>query len=517
VERPGSRRTLAVLVLSVALAACAGAPSSGILPPGTEPLPTAVATPGASPAATASEPTDPAAPPTDEPLTPVPTAAAPTSRPTDAPRPTVTPRPVKAHWDTLGFVAPFAVREVDAARLSGDRVLFLAHVEDGEGTSTPYASLWSPSTGKVREVRPLNTFRKEYVLLSLRDGRAMVVGGTNDRYQSYSSTWIFSAAGGGRWTKTGLLHQARSAPCAAVLRDGRVLVAGGYYHVKPDWGSVGAPITLAAARPTDPASGGPALDDVAPPYAGAAMATAELFDPKSGIWSKTGSMRWARAVCQAVTLRDGRVLVFGSGSPESGVSLPEAAFNTAELYDPATGRWSSAGRLPAGNEFGSGGSLVATSNGGAVLIGVGWWWKHQGEMTRSFRFWAGSSTWRQIGRTWEITYNPADGKPITITRGVRNLAGAAVAALPDGRVLVAGGGSVPIRRSDSEGWYDTVPVRDVLAYVPKTNRWQDLPRMRHERQSAAVVTLSDGSVIVAGGVGPDWKWLRSFARFTPAR
>jgi hypothetical protein len=108
--------------------------------------------------------------------------------------------------------------------------------------------------------------------------------------------------------------------------------------------------------------------------------------------------------------------------------------------------------------------------------------------------------------------------PVTVTRGVRNLAGAAAASLPDGRVLVAGGGSVPIRRSgDGESGYVTVPVRDALAYVPKTNRWRDLPRMRHERQYAAVVTLSDGSVIVAGGVGPDGTALRSFARFTPAR
>ena len=131
-----------------------------------------------------------------------------------------------------------------------------------------------------------------------------------------------------------------------MLRDGRALVAGGYFRVKPDWGSVGSPITLAVARPGSAPPSSPTLDDVAPPFVGAAMATAELFDPTTGTWSKTGSMRWARAGCRAVTLRNGRVLVFGAATGWESITMSERAFDTAELYDPETGRWSPAGRLP---------------------------------------------------------------------------------------------------------------------------------------------------------------------------
>ena len=52
------------------------------------------------------------------------------------------------------------------------------------------------------------------------------------------------------------------------------------------------------------------------------MATAELFDPTTGSWSQTGPMTYARIGAAAVTLADGRVLVFGShGGAGSGVDV----------------------------------------------------------------------------------------------------------------------------------------------------------------------------------------------------
>ena len=50
--------------------------------------------------------------------------------------------------------------------------------------------------------------------------------------------------------------------------------------------------------------------------------------------------------------------------------------------------------------------------------------------------------------------------------------------------------------------YATVPMRNALAYNPETNRWQNLPSMPQARLGGAVVTLADGSVIVAGVMGP---------------
>jgi hypothetical protein len=466
-------------------------------------------------------PTPPVAAPS-----PAPSGAAATSPtvPSTSPHPTATPAPVVAHWDTLGMVGAGEIMKVTGVRLAGDRVLFLADAWRNE-TWGPYAAVWDPSTGRTREVAPLGKEREEYVAVALNDGRALVTGGTNDLSQSYSSTYLFDEAGDGTWTRSGLLHQARSAPCAAVLPDGRVLVAGGYFHVKPDWGAVESDARLAIAVPGRASSGPPVVADVEPPFAGAALATAELFDPGTGTWSQTGAMRFARSGCQAVTLRDGRVLVVGSVGTEGAVTVDGRAFASAEIYDPATGRFSLAGSLPsvdAGTyprlheeedsaQIGSVGSLAAI-DGGAVLIARTSWWKHYGDMTRSFRFDAATRTWTEIGKTFGILgYTDQAASSRFLTKGVRNLAGAQVATLPDGRVLVAGGRSAISSTSETSH-----VVSSVLSFDPTSDRWADLVSMPSVRQGGAVVVMADGTIVIAGGENDD-TWTPSIVRFTPGR
>jgi hypothetical protein len=57
----------------------------------------------------------------------------------------------------------------------------------------------------------------------------------------------------------------------------------------------------------------------------------------SPAWKATGSMKFARRYHHATVLFDGKVLVTGGGADQSTVS---EAVHTAELWDPATGRWS---------------------------------------------------------------------------------------------------------------------------------------------------------------------------------
>jgi hypothetical protein len=90
----------------------------------------------------------------------------------------------------------------------------------------------------------------------------------------------------------------RAGHIAALLTDGRVLVAGGE-------------------------------------NGGGSLASAEAYDPNSGIWTPTSSMRTPRAFSMGTLLQDGRVLVAG-GLYDSSTYLA-----TAELYDPVTGTWSS--------------------------------------------------------------------------------------------------------------------------------------------------------------------------------
>jgi hypothetical protein len=225
-------------------------------------------------------------------------------------------------------------------------------------------------------------------------------------------------------------------------------------------------------------------------------------------------MRYARSAAGAVTLRDGRILVVGSEGNESGVTVDGHAPETAELYDPATGRFTLAGTFPEIDraaieqgaepgsnpvptedpEQGSLGSLVATADGGAVLIGHTGWWKHVGDISRSFRFDAGRARWTQIGSTYALVGEPTE--KTLITPDVPSLEGAAVASLADGRVLVAGGAGPAIKQGNG---YST-DTTAVATYVdPATGSWSPAPAMPEPRGNATTVVISDGSVLVIGG------------------
>jgi hypothetical protein len=304
---------------------------------------------------------------------------------------------------------------------------------------------------------------------------------------------------------------------AAALADGGVLVAGGYFRVKPTYGGDAGPATVYAAyRPdslTQAGPFGPRLADIDPPNVGSALATAEVFDPATGTWSATGPLKYARFGAEVVRLADGRILVVGSAGGGGGVSRVDGrAFDSAEIYDPGTRQFSLAGRLPGidrsalekqgvpgANPVPDGdpvvddiGSLVALPDGGAVLIAQVGTWKHQGDITRSFRFDARAATWTEIGKTFIVVGEP---KPeLLATVGVLSRAGAMVAELPDGRVLIAGGaGAAALPYSN------TYTSASAELYDPPTETWSPLSPMPEPRAGGVAVVLKDGSVLLAGG------------------
>src|SRR5206468_1764466 len=66
---------------------------------------------------------------------------------------------------------------------------------------------------------------------------------------------------------------------------------------------------------------------------------AELYDPATGSWSSTGSLGTEREFHTATLLHSGKVLVAGG--------FNGSYLSSAELYDPATGLWSPTGSLVA--------------------------------------------------------------------------------------------------------------------------------------------------------------------------
>lgn len=436
-----------------------------------------------------------------------------------------------------------------AVLLGDGRVLVVGNEAYEVTDDSVNAELWDPATESWQLTMSLNKPRGDFAAVPLADGRALVTGGFNQVNQSFSSTYLYDpqrVAGGSAkgWSASGLLDKARTAPAASVLSDGRVLVAGGYFRAEPHYreGTRPADGVLAAYRSgpsgTDVVRG--PLYDIEPMNIGAAMATAELFDPATGKWSDTGPLKYARHGAAAVTLTDGRILVVGTAPGESGVTVDQGAFDTAEIYDPATGRFSLAGSLPeidrtSLEEQGGPstnvvpeedpviddvGTLVALGDGGAVLIAHSGWWKHAGEITRSFRYDARTSSWAEIGQTYVVVAEP--DLPPLVTNGVRRLVGAMVARLPDGRIVVAGGAGSFV--ADDSPSPDEVGGTSATAevYDPTTNTWSPLPPMPEPRAGGAVVALADGSILLVGGYkdaapldGGERTVLASAIRFVP--
>lgn len=486
---PNPKGLLAAMVLLLAVAGASACASPEVSPAAVAPTPGPSQTPVT---------TVPPATPTQEVVPPTPSVVVPTA-------PAL---PVPAHWAKTGSMRE-ALAGLQAVELADGRVLTVGLRVDRNGQPTATAAeVWDPERGTWRKTAGLDKVRTEFALVALQDGRALVIGGRNDSDQSFSSAWAFDPDTE-RWTKVGLMGTARAAPAVAVLPDGRVLVAGGYFAFKPDWGATSDPVFSLAAhripRPGDERSPAP-LADVDVPPSGRAMATAELFDPRTGRWSSTGSMRYARAGAKAVTLRDGRVLVVGTTPDRGGyaVEMDLRAMVTTEIYDPASGRFSMAGNLPRidvdppkwadwadGGDVALVGTLVAPDDGGAVLIGHTEWLKHEADFSTSYRFDAKDERWSEIGKPFVRVFNGPRGREWT--HAGWNLADAVVAPLDDGRVLVAGGG----------GWLgesETPAVRTARYYDPATNTWSKAPKLPAGWTSGIGVRLDDGSVLVIRGL-----------------
>lgn len=484
------RASLATLVATIAIVAACGSPQ--VSP--TAPVVTVSPVPAAA-VATASVST-----PSPE--------AFPTDRPTGVPM-TPSPKPGRATWAATG-----SMREVlsgaRAARLGDGRVLAVGRRSiPNDDIGATAAEIWDPDTGRWSKTAGLDKVRTEFALVSLADGRALVAGGRNTSDESFSSAWVFDPVTE-EWSKVGLMDKARAAPAAAVLHDGRVLVAGGYFAFEPAYSPTrGTVIDLAAyrARPSDDDRSRVPLDDVDVPPGGRAMATAEVFDPRTGTWSTTGSMRYARAGAVAVTLSDGRVLVFGSTTDagQGAVIVDGGALSTAEIYDPTTGRFSPAGELsgfdvdpPAwasdfmgGGDVGRVGTLVALDDGGAMLVGHTEWQKHSADFSTSYRFDPKKKAWSEIEQAFVSVWDNGPRERSWSSSG-RDLGGSLAMTLADGRVLVAGGGGMLMESR-------TPVVRAARLYDPTTNTWSKVPKMPVARTGATAVLLDDGSVLVIGG------------------
>ena len=95
--------------------------------------------------------------------------------------------------------------------------------------------------------------------------------------------------------------------------------------------------------------------------------TVELYNPATGQWSYTGSLLKRRWQATFTLLLSGQVLVLGGQfSYDSANPGHTEVFNSAELYDPATGKWNTAASM---NTARYGHTATLLKNGKVLVVG----------------------------------------------------------------------------------------------------------------------------------------------------
>jgi hypothetical protein len=353
-----------------------------------------------------------------------------------------------------------------AVRLLDGKVLIAGGWSDPQ---TPLASaeLYDPATGKFGPTGSMSTTRSESTVTLLRDGRVLFAGGT-DATGLLASAEIYDPTTG-RFSPTGSMTLARASQSATLLPDGHVLIAGGEG------------------------------DGVA-----VALASAELYDPATGKFSPTGAMVDGRMFQSATLLSNGKVLTAGGYAlsrilPASVVTAPTlgpsdkvlfaSILTSAELYDPATGKFSPTGSMATARD-----SVTTTLlSDGRVLI-VGDYAQSEQPTTSS----PGPAEYASA----EL-YDPATGKFILTGSMASPRSLHAAVLLSDGRVLVVGGGTQVANLATAE------------LYSPKTGTFSPTGSMSVGRSGPIVIRLPDGRVLVAGGIGDGDKPLSSAEVYQP--
>jgi hypothetical protein len=195
-----------------------------------------------------------------------------------------------------------------ATLLNNGKVL----ISGGQNTSGVIAGteLYDPGTGTF-SVGASESCGCDGVPTLLANGTVLFSGGFNGS-TAIATAELYNPATGS-FSPTGNLKVARAGPSSTLLPNGKVLIAGGVFYTGT------------------------------PPYNLVAnfLASAELYDPATGSFTLTGSLKTARAGQSATVLGNGNVLL--AAGQNGGANAGYLA--SAELYNPATGKFTVTGSL----------------------------------------------------------------------------------------------------------------------------------------------------------------------------
>ena len=300
----------------------------------------------------------------------------------------------------------------------------------GGGATGTDAQRYDPASGTWTRTGSMVSNGSTATLL--RNGKVLVTGGHNEAGGSVASAQVYDP-GNGTWSRTGDMTTSRRDFSATLLPNGKVLVAGGEEDL----------------------SNGNAVE----------LASAELYDPDTGTWTRTGSMAATRFGHTATLLANGKVLVAGGAGMAPGATICSDPLASAELYDPASGIWTATGTMtiPRVDQ-----TAVLLPDGRALVLGGA-------DAGAAEVYDPGSGTW---ARTENM---PTPRSDVSAT------------VLHDGKVLIVGGGN----QKDAQGLGVALASADL--YDPGSRSWTTTASLSIPRYGHTATLLPDGEVLVAGG------------------
>jgi hypothetical protein len=348
----------------------------------------------------------------------------------------------------------------------------------------------------------MNSARMNATATLLQNGKVLIAGGaaTTGLIQTdLASAELYDPATE-QFTPTGSMTTPRAYQTATLLLDGRVLVAGGYGCVMNQCN----PSPLTSAELYDPSTGKFGRTGTVPiDYAidsatllldgnvllvgGQGGTTAVLYDPTSGRFARTGSslIDMGYGADTAIRLADGKVLIIGKtfDGPR------------AEVYDPALGKFSSISfdppTCPAASAQFDGKPINRAAPDTATLLKDG----------RVLLFENG----------YLETYDPATGMftPAGFMHAPGQWNSPLATRLNDGRVLFEGGDFV----ADLSNW-EGAAASGAALYDPSGGP-QLIGPLDTSRLGQTATLLPDGSVLIAGGTSDGTNALSSAELFKP--
>jgi hypothetical protein len=326
---------------------------------------------------------------------------------------------------------PWPIVAVHAALLPSGKVL--AWDNDSAG---PGVQVWNPVTNTFTSVsyNVDNLFCAGFALL--RDGKVLLAGGHVANYVGITGATIFNPVTQ-QWTATAPMSFARWYPTVTTLPDGRALVTSGSMECHACTAN-----------------------------------TPEIYNPTTGTWTQLTNATLAISLYPHMfVLPDGRVLVTGSYE-SSEIPVVTRALNintqTWTTIDP---------------EAVNGGSAAMYLPGKVVTSGLGTHGGDDVDNTPSTATTYVLDMTQPSPQAWRQTASMA------FARDFHNLT-----LLPDGKVLVTGGGTT-IGASDP-----ATAVLDAELWSPGSETWTTMARMQVPRRYHSIaLLLPDGRVLVAGG------------------